>query len=164
MQQSLEKSSHSKPGVELKLVSSIFKVLITLEAMKQVSRLLIKIFDKSKQRHDMKLHLDSSKGYYSSRVGLNMCPLTTGEYTIVFELYFPSASINRSTVQIPAISNIETVTRISTNTLSNHNRSITHSKLSIEKLSYPKIDMGIFNGREKEMLLISKRQFLTIKI
>ena len=98
------------------------------------------------------------------QVGLNMCPLTTGEYTIVFELYFPSASINRSTVQIPAISNIETVTRISTNTLSNHNRSITHSKLSIEKLSYPKIDMGIFNGREKEMLLISKRQFLTIKI
>ena len=51
MQQSLEKSSHSKPGVELKLVSSIFKVLITLEAMKQVSRLLKKIFDKSKQRH-----------------------------------------------------------------------------------------------------------------
>ena len=34
MQHSLEKSSHSKPGVELKLVSSIFKVLITLEAMK----------------------------------------------------------------------------------------------------------------------------------
>ena len=97
----------------------------------------------------MKLHLDSSKGYYSSRVGLNMCPLTTGEYTIVFELYFPSASINRSTVQIPAISNIETVTRISTNTLSNHNRSITHSKLSIEKFSYPKIDMGIFNGKRK---------------
>ena len=51
MQQSLEKSSPSKPGVELKLVSSIFKVLITLEAMKQVSRLLIQIFAKSKQRH-----------------------------------------------------------------------------------------------------------------
>ena len=51
MQQSLEKSSHSKPGVELKLVSSIFKVLITLEAMKQVSRLQIKTFAKSKQRH-----------------------------------------------------------------------------------------------------------------
>ena len=74
----------------------------------------------------MKLHLDSSKGYYSSRVGLNMCPLTTGEYKVVFELYFPSASINCSTVQISAISNTETVTRISTNTLSNHSRSITH--------------------------------------
>ena len=51
MEQSLEKSNHSKPGVELKLVSSIFKVLITLEAMKQVFRLQIKIFDKSKHRH-----------------------------------------------------------------------------------------------------------------
>ena len=57
----------------------------------------------------MKLHLDSSKGYYSSRVGLNMFPLTTGEYKVVFELYFPSVSINRSTVQIPAISNTEAV-------------------------------------------------------
>ena len=51
MQQSLEKNSHSKPGFELKLVSSIFKVLVTLEVMKQVSRLLIQIFVKSKQRH-----------------------------------------------------------------------------------------------------------------
>ena len=74
----------------------------------------------------MKLHLDSSKGYYSSRVGLNMYPPTTGEYKVVFELYFPSVSINRSTAQISAISNTETVTRISTNTLSNHSRSITH--------------------------------------
>ena len=38
----------------------------------------------------MKLHLDSAKGYYSSRVGLNMYELTTGEYTVVFKLYFPS--------------------------------------------------------------------------
>ena len=90
----------------------------------------------------MKLHLDSSKGYYSSRVGLNMYPLTTGEYKVVFELYFPSVSINRSTVQISAISNTETVTRISTNTLSNHSRSVTHRyKYNNVTPNYPLIDI-----------------------
>ena len=117
----------------------------------------------------MKLHLDSSKGYYSSRVGLNMFPLTTGEYKVVFELYFPSVSINRSTVQISAISNTETVTRISTNTLSNHSRSITHlhkynnltPNYLLKNFLIQKIIWQYFMDREKEMLLISKRQFLT---
>ena len=117
----------------------------------------------------MKLHLDSSKGYYSSRVGLNMFPLTTGEYKVVFELYFPSASINCSTVQISAISNTETVTRISTNTLSNHSRSITHlhkynnltPNYLLKNFLIQKIIWQYFMDREKEMLLISKRQFLT---
>ena len=46
-----------------------------------------------KKTYELKLHLDSAQGYYLSRVGLNMHELTTGEYTVVFELYFPSASI-----------------------------------------------------------------------
>ena len=40
----------------------------------------------SKKTYELKLHLDFSKGYYSSRVGLNMNELTTGEYTVFFEL------------------------------------------------------------------------------
>ena len=106
------------------------------------------------------------------QVGLNMCPLTTGEYTIVFELYFPSASINRSTVQIPAISNIVTVTRISTKTLSNHNRSITHlhkynnvtPNYLLKSYLIRKLIWEYLMNRENEMLLILKRQFLTITI
>ena len=74
----------------------------------------------------MKLHLDISKGYHSSRVGLNMYSLPTGEYTVVFELYFPSASINHSTVQISASSSIRTVSRTSTDLFSDHSRSIIH--------------------------------------
>ena len=46
-----------------------------------------------KKTYELKLHLDSAQGYYLSRVGLNMHELTTSEYTVVFELYFPSASI-----------------------------------------------------------------------
>ena len=52
----------------------------------------------SKKTYEMKLHLDSSKGYYWSRVGLNIYEVLTGEYTVVFELYFPSASIDHSSV------------------------------------------------------------------
>ena len=73
----------------------------------------------------MKLHLDSAKGYYSSRVGLNMYELTTGEYTVVFKLYFPSASIDHSSVDISATSSSETASRTSTNLLSDHSRSRT---------------------------------------
>ena len=36
----------------------------------------------------MKLHLDSSKGFYNDRVGLNMYPLVTGTHCR-FELFFP---------------------------------------------------------------------------
>ena len=42
--------------------------------------------------YEMKLQLDSSGGYYSSRVGLNMYEVSTGELTVVFESYFPSTS------------------------------------------------------------------------
>ena len=48
---------------------------------------------------------------------------TTGEYTVVFKLYFPSVSIDHSSVDISATSNCETVSRISTNFFSDHSRS-----------------------------------------
>ena len=35
-----------------------------------------------KETNEMKLHLDLSKVYHSSQVGLNMYPLPTGEYTV----------------------------------------------------------------------------------
>lgn len=34
--------------------------------------------------YGMKLHLDPSKGFYSSGVGLNMYQLQTSEYTVLF--------------------------------------------------------------------------------
>ena len=36
----------------------------------------------------MKLHLDSSKGFYNDRVGLNMYPLVTGTHTVVLICFF----------------------------------------------------------------------------
>ena len=69
--------------------------------------------------------------FYSSRVGLNMNPLATSKYIVVFELYVPS-SIDISTVQISTTSSMETVSRPSTNRFSDHSLSIIHlPKLTI---------------------------------
>ena len=51
--------------------------------------------------------------------------LPNGEYSLVYELYYPN-SINSSTVQISAVSAIETVSKVTTNVFNNHTRSIIH--------------------------------------
>ena len=82
-----------------------------------------KDFHKSnKETYEMQLLLDS-RGYYSSRLGVNMYILPNGEYSLVYELYYPN-SIDSSTVQISAISTVETVSNVTTNVFNNHTRSI----------------------------------------
>ena len=78
----------------------------------------------NKETYEMQLLLDSS-GYYSSRLGVNMYTLPNGEYSLVYELYFPN-SIDSSTVQISAVSAVETVSKVTTNVFNNHTRSIIH--------------------------------------
>ena len=78
----------------------------------------------NKETYEMQLVLDSS-GYYSSRLGINMYMLPNGEYSLVYELYFPN-SIDSSTVQISAVSSVETVSKVTTNVFNNHTRSIIH--------------------------------------
>ena len=78
----------------------------------------------NKETYEMQLILDSS-GYYSSRLGINMYTLPNGEYSLVYELYFPN-SIDSSTVQISAVSAVETVSNVTTNVFNNHTRSIIH--------------------------------------
>ena len=78
----------------------------------------------NKETYEMKLLLDSS-GYYSSRLGINMYTLPNGEYSLVYELYYPN-SIDSSTIHIDALSSVETVSKISTNVFSNYTRSIVH--------------------------------------
>ena len=54
-----------------------------------------------------------------------MYELTTSEYTVLFELYFPSATIDHSYVDISVTSSSETVSRTSTNLFSDHSISRT---------------------------------------
>ena len=78
----------------------------------------------NKETYDMQLLLDS-RGYYSSRLGINMYILPNGEYSLVYELYYPN-TIDSSTVQISAVSSVETVSKVATNVFNNHTRSIIH--------------------------------------
>ena len=79
----------------------------------------------NKETYEKQLLFDSSVGYYSSRLGINMYVLPNGEYSLVFELYYPN-SIDSSTVQISAVSTVETVSKVTTNVFNNHTRSIIH--------------------------------------
>ena len=78
----------------------------------------------NKETYEMQLVLDSS-GYYSSRLGINMYILPNGEYSLVYDLYYPN-TIDSSTVQISAVSSVETVSKVTTNVFNNHTRSIIH--------------------------------------
>ena len=78
----------------------------------------------NKETYEMQLFLDSI-GYYSSRLGVNMYILPNGEYSLVYELYYPN-SIDSNTVQISAVSSVETVSKVMTNVFSNYTRSIIH--------------------------------------
>ena len=78
----------------------------------------------NKETYEMQLLLDS-RGYYSSRLGINMYILPNGEYSLVYELYYPN-TIDSSTVQISAVSSVETVSKVTTNVFNNHTRSIIH--------------------------------------
>ena len=90
----------------------------------KVSKRLKDFHKINKETYEMQLLLDS-RGYYSSRLGVNMYILPNGEYSLVYELYYPN-SINSSTVQISAISAVETVSIVTTNVFNNHTRSIIH--------------------------------------
>lgn len=65
---------------------------------------------------DMKLTLDSSDGYYSSRIGLNLYVLPNDEYTVCFELMWVSNKIDPNSLQINGISSIETIHNVSIKT------------------------------------------------
>ena len=72
------------------------------------------------------LTLDAAKGYYSSRLGVNMHPIAVGEYTLVCEMLWDSNKIDPKGVSVTATSSIETVSRQRLNRFDNHVRAIIH--------------------------------------
>ncbi|KAL9987250.1 hypothetical protein ACROYT_G001526 [Oculina patagonica] len=72
---------------------------------------------------DTKLLLDSSKNYYSSRLGINMYPIPINYYTMAFELYFP-VEIDENSVDISVVSLIDTVNKVTTRVYNGYSRTI----------------------------------------
>ena len=72
----------------------------------------------NKKAIDMKLLLDSQKKDYSSRFGINMFIYDIDYYTLIIEIFFP-AEIDKDTIDISAVSSLQsvnkTITRINDN-------------------------------------------------
>ena len=69
----------------------------------------------NKNTIEMNLLLDSSKGYYSSRIGINLYPLYNDDYTLCFELMWPSSDVE--SIFLNGVSSIETVHNVKKKTL-----------------------------------------------
>ena len=77
----------------------------------------------NQQTYQFKIDYDSSIGYYSTGLGVNIVYLPIGYYTIVFEMYF-SNKIDPDKININASSGTLSVNKINTKKSSNHTRSV----------------------------------------
>ena len=112
----------------------------------QESKSLTKTFIKLKKTYGITLHLNSDKGYYSSCAGLDMYEIPTGEYSSVFELYFPSVSIDFKLVVILATSIVETISKVLANKFTDHAISLGHMhKYNNTTPDYLMIDLVLKN-------------------
>lgn len=80
----------------------------------------------NKKVKSFELKLDSSKGYYSSRFGVNMYTAAKSEYTIVCEVWWESSKIDYNLTEVTAASSVEKYTRKRSNRFSNHTRTLVH--------------------------------------
>ncbi|KAL9954949.1 hypothetical protein ACROYT_G042540 [Oculina patagonica] len=55
------------------------------------------------------LLLDKSKGFYSSRIGINLYPLSNNSYTVCIEIILEDTDIDTSSIDLNATSSIETI-------------------------------------------------------
>ncbi|KAL9986234.1 hypothetical protein ACROYT_G000345 [Oculina patagonica] len=72
---------------------------------------------------DSKLVLDNNKGYYSSRLGINVYSLPINRYTMVFELFFP-AEIDHDSLDIDIVSSIDNIDKSTTRVYDGYSRTI----------------------------------------
>ena len=49
-----------------------------------------------KETYQFNIDYDSHRGYYSTRLGIDLRPIDLGEYTLVFEMYFNETKIDKN--------------------------------------------------------------------
>ena len=77
----------------------------------------------NKKAISIKLLLDGQKGYYSSRLGINMYNYDIDFYTMIIEIFFPS-EIDKNTVDISVVAVYETINKVTTRVSDDHCRSL----------------------------------------
>ena len=96
----------------------------------------------NQQTYQFKIDYDSSIGYYSTRLGVNVVYLPIGYYTIVFEMYF-SDKIDLDKITINALSGTLSVSKINTKKSSDHTRSVINFYKAIIFPSDDELDIDI---------------------
>ena len=96
----------------------------------------------NQQTYQFKIDYDSSIGYYSTRLGVNVVYLPIGYYTIVFEMYF-SDKIDHDKITINALSGTLSVSKINTKLSAYHTRSVINFYKAIIYPSDDELDIDI---------------------
>ena len=96
----------------------------------------------NQQTYQFKIDYDSSIGYYSTRLGVNVVYLPIGYYTIVFEMYF-SDKIDHDKITINALSGTLSVSKINTKLSAYHTRSVINFYKAIIFPSDDELDIDI---------------------
>ena len=96
----------------------------------------------NQQTYQFKIDYDSSIGYYSTRLSVNVVYLPIGYYTIVFEMYF-SDKIDQDKITIDALSGTLAVSKINTKKSPDHTRSVINFYKAIIYPSDDELDIDI---------------------
>ena len=95
-----------------------------------------------KATYEFTIKYDTSIKYYSSRLSIDLISLPLGEYTLVYEMYY-SDKIDQNEVIVTAGSSTLNVSKVNTNSFSDHSRSIINFHKYIFSTSYEDLDIDI---------------------
>ena len=110
---------------------NVFSVVMDSDLFKEDDSDITKIgkvnkdfYDLRKDTYQFNINYDSSIGYYSTRLGIDLKPIALGEYTLVFEMYFDASKIDKNELVVDALSIPLTISHKITNKFSDHSRTI----------------------------------------
>ena len=95
-----------------------------------------------KATYEFTIKYDTSIKYYSTRLSIDLISLPLGEYTLVYEMYY-SDKIDQNEVIVTAGSSTLNVSKVNTNSFSDHSRSIINFHKYIFSTSYEDLDIDI---------------------
>jgi len=78
----------------------------------------------NKETYQFNIDYDSQRGYYSTRLGIDLKAIDLGEYALVFEMYFNETKIDKNQVVVDAVSTPLNISRKNTNKFSNRSRTV----------------------------------------
>ena len=92
--------------------------------IKKIGKVNKDFYNIHKETYQFNISYDSSIGYYSTRLGIDLKPLDLGEYTFVFEMYYDKNKVNKDLVVVEAQSVPLNISKNTTKTFDNHSRTI----------------------------------------